>query len=186
MWLGDAVDQPSKVSPAAGARRPAHNRTPLPSLHATVYDEPYASMATPPKTPRPFWHAKAPDGSPCVYVTLKCGAVAVMDAADWERITDRYGASPLMWMVTSDRGTKHEAHHVYASVPDVGILRSAARVARLIARPRWGDALHYHDHDPLNLRRSNLRVGRRNLGAYRNHRRRPNPPTQPTNKEPIS
>lgn len=159
----------------SGAMRTNHKRVPLPTLHATVCDEPFASMSNPPKDYRPLWCPLVPDGSHYVCVRLKCGSVAVMDAADWERITEKYGASPLMWLQTQQKGTKYEAHHVVTTVPDVGIFRRVVRVAALVARLSYGDTLSYRDHDPRNLTRANLRRERRNLAAYRRRHRNHQP-----------
>lgn len=108
-----------------------------------------------------------PGGGRYVCVRLKYVEVAVMDAANWERITEKYGANPLMWLHTQQKGTKYEAHHVLTTVPDFGIFRRTVRMASLVARLGYGDVLSYRDHDPRNLTRANLRRQRRNLAAYR-------------------
>lgn len=150
------------------------NSVPLPNLWDTVEFKPE-------KDYRAIWCPLVPDGSRYVQVRLKCGAVAVLDHGDWVRITEKYGASFLMWKQMQSAGTKYEAEHVYTSVPEVGILRTPVRVAQLVAKAHWRTTISYIDHDPRNLTRANLRVGvRRDLRAYHNHhhQRTTQPPTK--------
>lgn len=92
----------------------------------------------------------AADGSPVVEVPLASGrGAAVLDAEDFDLLVEK-GVSPNMYINWNGaRGN----FCVRACAPWAGNLVSPARVIMAAGR---GEAVRYRDHDPRNLRRSNL------------------------------
>lgn len=95
--------------------------------------------------------ATAADGTPIMRVPLAGGQIAIIDAADFDRLREM-GMSD-QW--TFNAAGKNLPSYVRASGVR-GTCRTLVTVARLIMGAGYRMWVRYHDGDPLNLRRRNL------------------------------
>lgn len=89
------------------------------------------------------------NGEPTVQVTLKGGIIATLDGPDFDRMMG-LGISHQWCRLGDGKG------HSYAGVSGNGYPGNLLMVARLILDAPRGQVIRYADHNPMNLRRSNL------------------------------
>lgn len=87
-----------------------------------------------------------------VNVPLSCGTVARIDQDDYNAIMEQ-GFSDQWWLHSNGR------NRAYVRTTRFGEPGVTATVARLVASGRSGTRVRYFNCDPLDLRRSNLKVG---------------------------
>lgn len=90
-------------------------------------------------------------GNHLVQVTLKGGIIATIEATDFDGVVGR-GFSNQWCRISDGKG------HAYAGVWGPGS-STILMVARLILDVPRGQVIRYVDHNPMNLRRSNLLMG---------------------------
>lgn len=103
------------------------------------------------------------DGRRIVLVYLANGAYARLFRTDFKRLV-RLGVSPNWFLNVAGSGTHS---YVRAAVPaSFGWAGTPAMISRLIVSPRSrGQVVRHRDGNPLNLRRDNLEIVRRQTGA---------------------
>lgn len=185
----------------SGALQTNQNRVPLPDLHTTIYDEPYASMANPPKQPRyrPHWCPLDPETAKpglgakwpgrFVWTLLADNTVALTDAEDWSRLVFDLDVGLNWFVLVSSKGSDHEMRHVNVQMAHSGRYGRVERVARLVTNAHVASPVSYYNGDPRDLRKSNIRLGKRpnpvadakRLRSTKPKRFNPNqPPPNPT------
>lgn len=116
-------------------------------------------------------------GVECVSVPLfgrGYGKFMILDAADWEAIQAK--GWPECWILSgAGHGYVSSAQSAVRYLSGQTSQSPLAMLARLLTGAERGDHVHYHDRDPLNLRRSNLRLERR---AKRPSRAKAPPPVR--------
>lgn len=86
------------------------------------------------------------DGTALVHMPLKGGAIAVIEAEDFDRLMDQ--GVTTQWRI-------HDDGHGLGYVR-VKTAKGLLMLARLILDTPAGKVIRYADHNPLNLRRENL------------------------------